>query len=111
MNAKQEFLGHTEGKDILCAELSNNDDYYRDDRERIVLPVGYTATMLDSFLALLDIEYDAGYGGQRLYGTIWYKDGTWSDRGEYDGSEWWVYQKAPDLPDSVKSGFLPEKGK
>ena len=31
----------------------------------------------------IDKEYDDGYGGQELYGTIWYKDGTWSTRGEY----------------------------
>ena len=44
----------------------------------------------------------SGYGGQELFGTIWYEDGTWSDRGEYDGSEWWNYNKCPDIPDDVK---------
>jgi len=49
------------------------------------------------FLASLDFIYDAGYGGQELYGTIWYTDGTWSERGEYDGSEWWEYKKCPEI--------------
>ncbi len=46
-------------------------------------------------LALLDKEYDDGYGGQELSGTIVFKDGTWLSRGEYDGSEWWDYNTMP----------------
>ena len=44
------------------------------------------------------MDYDSGYGSQQLFGTIWYKDGTWSTRGEYDGSEWWKYNSCPELP-------------
>ena len=39
-----------------------------------------------SFLNDLNFEYDSGYGGQELYGTVWFKDNTWAGRGEYDGS-------------------------
>ena len=46
----------------------------------------------------LDFEYDSGYGGQELFGTIWFKDGTWASRREYDGSEWWEYNECPPLP-------------
>ncbi len=46
-------------------------------------------------LALLNKEYDDGYGGQRLDGIIVFKDGTWLSRGEYDGSEWWDYNTIP----------------
>jgi len=46
-------------------------------------------------LALLDREYDDGFGGQELDGTIVFKDGTWLERGEYDGSEWWEYKCKP----------------
>lgn len=46
----------------------------------------------------LDFEYDASFGLQWLYGTIWYEDGTWSKRKEYDGSEWWEHHKCPSLP-------------
>jgi len=47
------------------------------------------------FCSVLNIEYDSGYGSQELDGYIWYADGTWSDRGEYDGSEWWQHQVCP----------------
>ena len=46
----------------------------------------------------LDFTYDDGFGGQQLDGQIWFKDGTWADRGEYDGSEWWQYHKCPQVP-------------
>jgi hypothetical protein len=46
-------------------------------------------------LMILDFEYDNGYGGQELFGYVVFKDNTWLERGEYDGSEWWEYQKCP----------------
>jgi hypothetical protein len=41
------------------------------------------------------LEYDSGYGLQELDGVIVIKDGTWFQRGEYDGSEWWEYMVTP----------------
>ena len=49
-------------------------------------------------MEILDFEYDNGYGGQVLHGTIWMDDDTWVDRGEYDGSEWWKWNFLPDIP-------------
>lgn len=46
----------------------------------------------------MDFDYDSGYGGQEIYGFIWYEDGTFSERGEYDGSEWFSYVKTPEIP-------------
>lgn len=33
-----------------------------------------------------------------------YKGGTWSDRGEYDGSEWCQYEKTPEIPKACATG-------
>lgn len=30
-----------------------------------------------------------------IVGFIWYADGSWSERDEYDGREWWEYQYCP----------------
>jgi hypothetical protein len=51
---------------------------------------GYSCTW-DEFTRLADIEYDNGYGGQRVATDleIHFRDGGWMQRGEYDGSEWW----------------------
>lgn len=50
---------------------------------------------LNRFLDSLDFDYDNGFGTQHLFGTIWFNDGTWATRWEYDGSEGWVYHKVP----------------
>lgn len=103
INCKVEFLEETDGKEILCAEIKYGQSYWVDDKKKeVLLPVGFSKNELSLFLAALDFEYDNGYDGQELYGTIWYKDGTWSDRGEYDGSEWWVYQSFPSIPDALR---------
>jgi len=46
-----------------------------------------------------DFNYDAGYGREYVPPFfIVMSDGTWYERGEYDGSEWWRFQKAPNSP-------------
>ena len=60
------------------------------------------------FLDELDFNYDAGYGGQELDGTIWLEDGRWLTRGEYDGSEWWVLHTVPPIPEHLGGQPEPE---
>jgi len=102
-NCKEEFLLETGDKEILCAKLITGRDYL-DDEERTFtnLKVGYTHEDYCDFLNAINCNYDSGYGGQCLYGFIWYKDGTWSARGEYDGSSWWEYIACPKIPDALK---------
>jgi hypothetical protein len=105
-NAKEEFIKHIQDRKVLCAHIIYGDYYYQDDdpdpRLHIKLKSGYTLEDYDNFLKLLDFNYNAGFGGQKLFGNIWYKDNTWSDRGEYDGSEWWQYQSIPEIPEELK---------
>lgn len=106
MNCKQEFVDHTKGKTVLCAEVNKRkgyDDSFNEMYDSHLLPIGYSKAKYNAFLKSLDFEYDSEYGGQEIYGVIWYTDGTWSERGEYDGSEWWSYQSCPAIPDSLKS--------
>lgn len=104
-NAREEFTEEVDGKAVICAGLTKNSRYGWDATAELdlILPLGYTPEQYESFLALLSFEYDSGYGGQELFGTIWYADGTWSSRGEYDGSEWWEYNMVPDIPDELKN--------
>ena len=48
---------------------------------------------------LKTIEYYEGYGLQELYGQVVFKDNTWLERYEYDGSERWVKCECPQEPD------------
>lgn len=101
-NARKEFIEHTEGKEILCAKLSDG-DYDWEDRTFFILKKDYGELDYLNFLSSINFMYDSGYGSQELFGTIWYKDGTWSSRGEYDGSEWWVHNQVPYIPEELQS--------
>jgi hypothetical protein len=92
MNAKNELLEHIKDRKVIYVQI--REISYR------AFPLSQSSIegSLDEVLPLMDFEYDAGYGSQELFGTIWYSDGTWSDRAEYDGSERWVYQRCPSLP-------------
>lgn len=97
-NAKRELLGAV--KDIAkikCASI-----YFErwpgNELNEKILKLNHTTDEYNEFLNSLDFEYDSGYGGQELYGTVWLEDGTWLSRGEYDGSEWWEHNRLPDIP-------------
>ena len=100
MNAKKELLTAINGKEIKCAIIKHLVEYGKKPKT-IRLNVGYTMTDYNRFLDELDFEYDNGYGRQELFGTVWFEDGTWADRGEYDGSEWWKHYKLPDVPEEL----------
>jgi len=85
----------------VCVNSCEDNEYFI----HAELKVGFTKGEYEFFIKKLDVEYDDGYGSQELNGTIWLKDGTWMDRGEYDGSEWWNYQVCPEVPkELIKNG-------
>jgi len=101
MNAKEEMLYLLEGKKIKCAIVERFRGYGKKPKT-IKLKNNHSKADLDKFLNKLDFEYDDGFGGQYLFGTVWFKDGTWADRGEYDGSEWWAVRETPKIPKKLK---------
>lgn len=106
INAKEEFLSHikddTQNSTIKCTRLVILGVTTG------VLQVGYTPDDYLLFLKDIDVEYNNGFGGQNLYGVIWYNgDLTWSTRGEYDGSEWWEFNEVPKVLPELINGNLP----
>ena len=102
-NAKaelKELLSEPEMASILAAEVSFDPNYeYEEEPSHVLtLPMGFSAKEEQNLWAFLDRTYDAGWGSQKLFGTIWLQDGSWLTRGEYDGSEWWNHNKRPAIP-------------
>lgn len=57
---------------------------------------------LDDFIRLADVEYDSGYGGQEVAEDLLIVgDDWWLSRGEYDGSEWWDFNRKPKKPENI----------
>ena len=92
-NAKEEIIEHIEDRKVKYVHIIYEKTY----NEEVVIEGG-----LEDVLKRLDFDYHSGYGMQELYGHIWYEDGTWSDRMEYDGSEWWEHQTCPEIPKGDK---------
>jgi hypothetical protein len=106
MNAKQELQHEFEriGKKPICASI--HDGWGGDGSLSITLKKGHTDLEFTEFMDKLDFDYDAGYGAQYIDGTVWFEDGTWLSRGEYDGSEWWVYLKTPEIPEYLEKHLI-----
>lgn len=100
INIKGELLSHVEDMYNVKAVQLKLERYT--ERLKSVqlfhLPDGYSEVQLKDFLRDIDTTYDNGYGNQMLYGFIWWKDGTWSSRYEYDGAEEWVHHTLPNYP-------------
>jgi hypothetical protein len=100
MNCKQEFENEVNGKQVLCAKILHDD--WDDGACEYFLPRNYSPAMYNTFIESLDFSYYAGYGVQEIYGYIWYVDGTWSERSEYDGSENWDFRECPAIPEELR---------
>lgn len=108
-NAAMELLrivNHT-GSKIICAEISIQHSW--EDSTSFFLKKGYSQEDYERFINSLNFDYDAGFGGQNLFGTVWLEDGSWLARGEYDGSEWWNHLKLPEIPQNLMEGDGFEK--
>ena len=99
INARTELSKILEGKNIECVNIilgSEWDEY--DPLREIILVKNYTIKQFETFAKEMDFEYDSGFGSQKIKGFVWLKDGTWLERGEYDGSEWWTHKIRPSIP-------------
>jgi len=99
MNAKEELIRHIQDRIIKCAIIYTG--IYNDNKTIINLSIQYTEDQWADFLNAMNFEYDSGFGGQELFGTIWYEDGSWSSRKEYDGSERWQHNTCPEIPEEL----------
>lgn len=90
------------GEEYEWEEIEGTDDYRQVPSDKMVLIVwqesdGDIEEYLDKNKG--HKHFDSSYGTQELFGVIWYNDGSWSERAEYDGSEWWAYKYVPSFDD------------
>lgn len=84
---------------IRWAEISYSEDMYTRSKIAYLRP-NRTSEDIGKFIDdLFAIEYYDGFGHQELFGNVVFKDGSWLERWEYDGSEGWVRKSCPDEPD------------
>ena len=102
MNASDELLKALPcGNDIERAYIEVDIDY--DNTRNYYLDKYYLPEDYKKFFELLDFDYENGFGRQHIDGTVWLADGSWLERGEYDGSEWWEWKRSPDIPEFFKT--------
>ena len=98
-NASKEMLELLHGREIRCAKVTTDRGWgEKDDSRTVILKDGHDEADYLKFLNALNFEYYSGFGGQELFGTVWFEDNSWAERGEYDGSEWWEVRCLPDIP-------------
>jgi hypothetical protein len=102
MNARKELVDHIGERKAKYVHVVIGYEFWDD-------PKVISGT-LPEVLPLLDVEYCNGHGMQELFGNIWYEDGSWSERNEYDGSEWWEHKVCPEIPNSERIDTSPHVG-
>lgn len=89
INAKEELVEHIEDREVEFIRIAFRKNY----NEK---PLKIDGSLSDT-VQFLDFFYDSGFGSQELFGFILYSDGSWSEREEYDGSEWWTHMERPTI--------------
>ena len=69
---------------------------------KLKIPINDKEQRLKTLQQMSNLDYDDGYGSQKLFGTVWLNNGTWLERAEYDGAEWWELKKLPDIPKELQ---------
>jgi hypothetical protein len=100
INAKEELQKHIGDRKMIAVTISLWKDF-DEPMDCYHLAVNHTKEMYHEFLSKIDKDYDNGYGSQELFGLIWYADGTWSERTEYNGAEKWAYKSCPRITDNL----------
>lgn len=101
INAKEEILKLLNGKEIKCAIVNCEPTFL------FTLKVGHTSEEYVQFLDKLDFEYAVGFGLYPIvFGTIWFKDGTWAERIDYDGYCSWAIRTSPEIPEYLKKEVI-----
>lgn len=102
---EQETKAVIGGRTIAFAKVKvrrDDDTGGYDDFQYFCLTPGYSSLDLQNFWNdIRSYDYDNGYGEQYVFGFIVFTDGTWLERMEYDGSEWWALRRAPVFTDYV----------
>ncbi len=96
-NATAEITEFVNRNEVLAAQVSF--------KPNSQVEVDYQYRLGDNWKAFcqsLDFQYDAGYGTQHLFGTIWFQDGSWATRKVYDGAEWWQHHIRPEIPENLR---------
>lgn len=94
--------GRDDAENLLGSEVPN------------VIPMGEGGVLIDAdeFWAVADkTVYDDGYGVTEipLDIVIMFSDGTWLERREYDGSEWWAWRSISKPVKQMKLATLKDR--
>ena len=97
MTAKESLLKHIKDNKVEYVQIRCVD--YDNDSEKTI------QGELEEVLPLLDFEVehyeilDFEVEHYEIFGTIWYTDGSWSTRNEYNGVYYWEHLVRPIMPD------------
>lgn len=72
---------------------------------------GYEIPLKNYLNTMKTINYNSGYGSAEFDedAIVMFDDGSWLERAEYDGSEWWVHKEVPARPRRTR--YIAEESK
>lgn len=99
-------LNNKSVSDILAINIVNTHYTNDDDIDVLISKVGESEnSIIAKFSELKNYNYDSGFGSAYFDGSVvWFKDGSWLERWEYDGSEGWSYKETPVIPYNLRGG-------
>lgn len=102
MNLKDELLNHIGNRRVFCADIyiireESKMGVPRLTQFQVPLPIDFTQNEWDEFLRILDENSPDFHSKNRVWGTLWYDNVTWSTKGIEFNDEW-KYHRHPPVP-------------
>lgn len=96
MNAKNELINSIKHVKIKCASLQfhNNNNL----NSQIILKCNYNTTDYDTFMNLIDLEYNNNLETQELFGSIILQNDTALFRKQFNKYEYWQFNPKLIIP-------------
>ena len=97
--------------DLLAVDIRLDTSKYglqkNDERIKVKFMMSKEDKSIEELLSPIDRNYNSGFGTQYLFGVVWFTNGIWATRYEYDGGEWWDLHVYPSLSDFEEEQFDP----
>ena len=105
INAKTELLTkmsqfNLKINDIQCGEII----FFKDKKIiKVLIKENFLEEEINTELEKLNHDYQNNFGSNNIIqGIIWFKNKSWLERKEYDGSSWWEVETYPKIPKYLK---------
>jgi hypothetical protein len=93
-NLKKETLDFLKNREVVSASITRWHGWMESEDELVLRMNSSSDEKIEFFFKKLDFSYNND-GFQKIFGTLWFQDGSWATRRVKDNRERWEHRLPP----------------